>query len=176
MSAWLCEDEFLKQIACAGLVGKDDYHRPAYVMGKRGQELDDARLYPDEFASEVAILLRAENYRSLAARYQSRAESYFGDAAKAPPIRVTLGDLDRARLIPIGYAVKMLDCYEYQACEARDWFETLAYKVANELRRNLSRRTDHYEAAPWGDCFPFSQPAPELVSLYALARKTRTPR
>lgn len=172
MSAWLCSDTFIKQIVCTGLARRDDYYCMAYAMGKRGKEMEDARLYPDEFATEVAILLRAENYRSVNAHYAD-GETHFGDPLKADPLRITLGELEQCARIPIGYALKMLACYEYQACEASDWETTLAHKICGMIRRNLSDRTPGYEAAPWGDPFEFNAPAPYLISLTALANEGR---
>jgi hypothetical protein len=173
MSAWLCSDEFIAQIVCAGMHGNHSVDSIASAAGFYYDDRAEARVDQDGFASAIALILRAENYRSLYARYGDR--SFWSPLEEqAPPFKITLGQIEQARRIPLGYALKMLDCLQYQSCEARDWTETRAFKICDAIRGNLSSRVEGYNTdGAWGDPFPFAAPAPELIGLTKLARAPR---
>ena len=46
--------------------------------------------------------------------------------------------------------LKALQCYEYQACEPKDWQHTEAYAFCRELQNMLIQALHGYDPAPWG--------------------------
>lgn len=46
-------------------------------------------------------------------------------------------------------ALKLADCYEYQACETDDWSECEACAVVNAIRRHAITRVPGYAEAAW---------------------------
>ena len=45
---------------------------------------------------------------------------------------------------------KLIDCYEYQSCERKEWASTKACDFCHALRKRLIAKMDGYEDAPWG--------------------------
>ena len=50
----------------------------------------------------------------------------------------------------VGQIFKLLDCYEYQACEADTWEDSTAKKICEALRDAYCGRVAGYEDAKWG--------------------------
>mgnify|MGYP001575503402 CR=1 FL=1 len=46
--------------------------------------------------------------------------------------------------------LKVIDCYEYQACETPGWPDTEAFQFCETLRARLTSLLPGYDAAPWG--------------------------
>jgi hypothetical protein len=106
------------------------------------------------------VLLR-ENERSLRARYDDRADGYFGDEGLTAAF-VYAGPV---RGPGVAWLLKQLDCYAYQACEDAGWSVSEAKRLVDEIARQLAglsedeapaltldaiRASREYKAAPWG--------------------------
>jgi hypothetical protein len=148
MSAYVCHDDTFDYLASAtelwgrgvfgvsAAPGMPDVPAlmEAGVLGGERQKLTSGD------AEAIAQILRAENIRSVCARY--------GDdgAADAPYRfrRVPLRALDPAAVL------KSCDCLEYQSCETDDYHDTLAWRVLNAIRRLAIGHLPGYEKAPWG--------------------------
>lgn len=78
-------------------------------------------------APEVARILFAENVRSVDTRYNEENSSIFAYKASYN----TVSDKEVAQLI---------DSLEYQSCETGDYYETEAYKILCNMRKNLLQR------------------------------------
>lgn len=95
------------------------------------------RVAPDGMTpQQVGQMLWQTNYDSVNYRY-SESES-------APTYRHTETDQ------PIVARLKLLDSYEYQACERPDWKDSEAYAYCQRLRDALISALPGYEEAPWG--------------------------
>lgn len=97
-------------------------------------------------ATEVGIMLLAENVRSLEARYPDSADEWaklreviadYTYPTEAWVYRLTLGDV-----------VGCIGCYEYQACESGDWEDTEAWSFCHNLRHRLLEHAAKDQ--PWG--------------------------
>jgi hypothetical protein len=77
-------------------------------------------------AAKVAAILKAENIRSVNAKYGDNENPAY------------VFEYDRkARNRPVGNIIGALDCYEYQACETNDWHTSLAHEIIGDLRKHL---------------------------------------
>lgn len=96
-------------------------------------------------------LLR-ENLRSLAYRYGERhgfIQGTVDDFLAAYHFRSDY----RAFTMRPGAAVSVIKgthCYDYQACETPDYFETWAAAVMRNIRDDASHYLPGYDSAPWG--------------------------
>lgn len=50
----------------------------------------------------------------------------------------------------IGRVFRVIDCYEYQACDAPTWEISKAREFLDTLRSQLCARLPEYNEAPWG--------------------------
>lgn len=94
--------------------------------------------------NEIISTLENENARSLACRYPNDDHSF-------EPV----GETWKHCQLPILTAMevfKMLDCIEYQSCEAPDYWQTEAAGTISRLRSTVARRMlrGYEEAAGWG--------------------------
>lgn len=79
-----------------------------------------------ENAAKVAVILKAENVRSVNAKYRENQASAY------------VFEYDRsARKRPMGNIIGAMECYEYQACEAEDWDKSNALEIIQGLRKHL---------------------------------------
>lgn len=92
---------------------------------------------------QVCAILAQANLDSVAHRY--------GDDNQDPIyIKNCLRAAQNAPSASIGEMAKTLSCYEYQACEPDDFYESLAYKILTVCRVNLLRDIPEYaNAAGW---------------------------
>lgn len=91
----------------------------------------------DKALSDVGQILKDENYRSVNARYNEKELStqyQYKVANKYSPVEL----------------LKLCDCYDYQACKAGDYTETLACEVIDCIRRRLIKLLPGYDDAMWG--------------------------
>ena len=58
--------------------------------------------------------------------------------------------------------LKLIDCFDYQACEPPGWPDSEAYAFCDALRSRLIRELDGYDAAPWG--WPGKHDSPALAA------------
>lgn len=167
MSAFLCDDEHLKQLAAWLCCGNHDHiNRLAEHVGykyadwpKPGPDFVEA----DNLASFIATVLLRENERSLAAQY--------GDEMRGAKLTVTLGEVLRMERAELAAIAKAAACYEYQACESSDYDSTLAARIVAAIRARILTKLPGYEAANWGKPCVFERAAPEVVSLMSLASR-----
>lgn len=165
MSAFLCSDQTFTAVAGYFVRKYGDLARVRYTVGRFGEAADKA--YPakdgsmflppklcggwpdfekyatrEECAHVLASILRAENMRSLVARYAG-APYTRADA----PAADTFGD--RAAFSP-GAIFKLCHCIAYQSCESRDWETTVAHDILTTIGNTAARHTEGYDITPWG--------------------------
>jgi hypothetical protein len=122
MSAWLCNEEHIYEIA---------FH---YVRNCQQYTQSQNKL---SVPQAVKILWKANN-DSLASRY--------GD--DVTPMNL-LPDY-KPMVNNIFHMAKLVDCYMYQSCEFDEWEDSKAYKICESVKDSLLRNSPEYEAAPWG--------------------------
>lgn len=162
MSAYLCSDEHIRQLAAYLATDSQDLLRH-YSYNGVGSYGGNGFVQQTEFADAVAAILLAENYRSLSARYGDEEEPH-----KLEPI--TLGEIERMRTVTPGKMVNPIRCYHYQACESDDYERTMAYKIVGWLKDLLLKRIPGYEDGEWGTPVKFEKPAAEIISLFGMAK------
>jgi len=160
MSAFMCDDNHLKQLA-AWLVSKNqrrgDADRLARLCGMPAQSPE-----LDELASFIATILYRENERSLAARY--------GDEVSDEVLTVTLGEVFQIERADLAAIAKSAQCYRYQACETDDYDESMAERVIIQIEREVIRNLPGFEDANWGAPCQFDRPPAEVISLSSMMR------
>jgi hypothetical protein len=92
----------------------------------------------------IADILRAENVRSVRARYGAKAAEMFPDA----PVVLRPPSQRAPRLSPVA-AIKACDCYDYQACETPDYDKTTAAAIIRVIRSAAVAALPGYEEAAW---------------------------
>lgn len=120
MSAWLCSDEHIFEMA---------HYYIEHCQKWSGGVMS---------FKDAAELLYNENLESLAARY--------GD--EYPPI-VVPQDYEPV-VENIFHMAKMVGCYEYQSCEHDAWKESTAKEMCETILYYLMSNHPDYDAAPWG--------------------------
>lgn len=126
MSAFLCSNKHLSTIVRAAIPGS----------GVATFPYGDKRLT----RKELGQLLLDENIRSLKARYGDR----HGVIESETRFRMELVEYPD----PVA-AIKLINSYQYQACESDDWEQTEAYKVSEAIKDGLTRHLPGYDDAPW---------------------------
>jgi hypothetical protein len=93
-------------------------------------------------ASRLGELLLRENEASVNARYPND---------KTAPAPAYAYPFNRLPVKPIGAvaALKLVKCYEYQACEHDGWDASDAKKFCSHLTSSLINSLPGYDAAPW---------------------------
>lgn len=120
MSAWLCSDKHIFELAKYYVDHCQQYSRDKMSFREAAQEL------------------YKENCNSLAARY--------GD--EYPPIKVPANYIPTIR--NVFALAKQVDCYTYQACEHEEWEKSRAFKMCESIKYYLFSNHPDYDAAPWG--------------------------
>jgi hypothetical protein len=107
---------------------------------------DDMRRKTDaDYTFEVLL---KENQRSLGARYgadKAGIADWHGDVV--PLYRYTAQPMKIRKPVEI---IKLCNCYDYQACETDDYYESVAAKWIDGLRHHAISNLPGYEEAPWG--------------------------
>ena len=88
----------------------------------------------EDKSSLIKEELRLENMASLWARYPNDADLFWKDRSSEGfnqiyPHQVTMGQVLGA-----------LSCYEYQACESKDWENSFAYALCVGIRKNICQK------------------------------------
>jgi hypothetical protein len=129
MSAFLCSEEHLNLIVNSN-----------WVLGSR----------EDRF-----FLLLRENIRSLEARYPGSDFSpcEWGAGAVRYAYKYAVPDLTIRGLTKV---IKACDCYDYQSCEADDYYSTPAARFVHAVRGQCvasggEEEGPMYDSLPWGD-------------------------
>lgn len=94
--------------------------------------------------TDAGKMLMQENVRSFCFRYKETVEEnqWFVDTFTW---RQTAKDSMRT---PI-QIIKACDCYDYQACETSDYWDTPAAKLVSMIRKDAIRNLSGYEEAEW---------------------------
>lgn len=104
------------------------------TANRRGRTLTHAN------ASEVGLMLLAQNYASVNFRYAEKDDDF-------PMYRFReLPGIPSRHPVTV---LKALDGYEYQACETPDWEETEAHAFCQALRKRMIHKLPGYDDAPW---------------------------
>lgn len=133
MSAWLCSDLHLSVLAIYTVASRLD------LIGE-----SDEKLAVRE--RRVFCALKRENLASLAARYPSDRH------CDEPEETWRLDERARfkARELSKVAIIKLCHCYAYQACEHRDWADSLAKKQVDAIEAHAVQHLPGYDDAPWG--------------------------
>lgn len=136
MSAYIMNDDEINTIVSYFLDPNAAYGEGAWL---RLGESEWNNLNRDN-APKVAAILKAENIRSVNAKYGENDNPAY------------VFEYDRtASKRPIGNIIGALDCYEYQACEAEDWDKSLAHEIVQMLRKHLLKTIAEEEGTyTWG--------------------------
>lgn len=171
MSAYLCEDEHFRQLAawlCAG--SRDTLDRAKRISGYRDDEDGGPHyLKPEDLATFLARALKAENVRSLGARY-GEGDTDGANAFEAKFIKpLSLGEVERMRGVDGGKIHHSTRCLVYQSCEASDWETTTAAELTRLIYWEIGHRIacDGQEAI-WGQPCEFTAPPPQMLSIGAM--------
>lgn len=109
-----------------------------------GDPTDPDLIGADEY---LWSLIAAENVASYEARYRGeKCAPHMWDRRIVERASAHLRSMPDWR----AYAAKILDCYEYQACEHDEWEASKAARAIDGLRRQLLSSLPGYSAAPWG--------------------------
>jgi len=100
--------------------------------------------------SELAQILLNENYRSVNYRY--------AEAETAPAIQFQEVYAAAGRTWTPVEVLKLLACYDYQACECPDYAQSTAHVLVERLQYIAIHSLPGFDAAPWG-----IDPAPATV-------------
>ncbi len=98
------------------------------------------KLLGDFSAQQWTTELYQENVKSIEYRYPSEKEKYSKDIS----FQIDYYAVSRLRAIDI---LKMVACYEYQACEHQEWETSAAYKMCQRLKNYAVRNLPGYEEA-----------------------------
>lgn len=93
---------------------------------------------PDKFAQALADA----NVDSLRARYGEKSTelgTYYAHTYRTP-VHTTWSTVE---------VLKLMDCYDYQACEVPDYPDTVAGKLITQLRDILTSTLPGYQESPW---------------------------
>lgn len=104
-----------------------------------------ANVTPDQAGDMLTI----ENVRSITFRYPDTL-----DGGPLPGPTVAYWDEPFQFALPsrpptVVEALKLIDCFEYQACEHDEWSKSEAFRFCEALRRSLVGTLPGYDAAPW---------------------------
>jgi hypothetical protein len=102
-----------------------------------------------ETADAIGAMLIAENLASIHHRYPDTLE---GGPLPGPVAAYWEMDyvFERPNLAPTAIeGLKLINCYEYQACEHPGWPASEAQSFCHALRGRLIGRLDGYDAARW---------------------------
>lgn len=139
MSAYLCDDRHVNALISFAAQQENGSGLTYYFNG------ESIRVQSDHECQKAAEVLKAENLRSLAARYEDT------DTLKEQPITFERNFFMSWQ--PLKLAVQILkacDCYDYQACESDDYEQTEAHALVDGIRSRAIGSLPGYEEAEWG--------------------------
>lgn len=159
MSAYLVDPEHLHVMLWAGMERR--YTRYGPLSWCWGNPTDRAQL-DHHSADAVGQMLLDANAASVNTRYEE--DNAYVYQYQRPRYR----SWEPVELL------KAIDCYEYQACEVRDWPETQAFWFCQSLRKAIIRGIADYSDANTWDLTTSSMPLTEVKRLEAkIAQGTR---
>lgn len=119
-------------------------------------------------AQNVARLLARENIRSVTHRYPDSEDGHRAgpclkdaDIEEAAAIYAAHFIAKPQRLTPV-QVLSLCQCYDYQACECKDWRTTDAELQTERIRNAAIRDLPGYDEADWS----FDKQIPEIEALY----------
>ena len=167
MSCYIVENEHVKQLA--GYLCNQDYptiERLAINFAKGFErDLKTRMVESDKLATHFANALLAENYKSVAYRYDKQ-ENY--PPEEFDSVTVTLGEVLRANQIPAINILTAVECLEYQSCECPNWDDTYAKRICDAIRSLAIRRLPGKSTTNWGTPWVFERPASEVISISSM--------
>ncbi len=147
MSAFVMNKVEIDAIILAGLNIKQHANDDFCYFFKRGDE-QPWRVLTRETADAIGQVLVNENVRSVMGRYnEDKPTNLPGPTNAYWLIPYKLGE---TRIPTVVQAIKLVNCYEYQACESNDWKKTEAHAFCDYLKGHLIHCLPGYEDAPWG--------------------------
>jgi hypothetical protein len=90
---------------------------------------------------KLGQILVDQNYRSVNERYN--------ETNKSPRFVFKFNPLPMVALKNIVQIFKACDCYDYQACETDDYYDTKARSIIDEIRDHLISQLPGYDEAEW---------------------------
>ncbi len=167
MSAYIVEDDLIKALANY-LVSKQEsssskhWLRDALKLGTSVRFFED-----EEMATAIANMLLKENFRSVYARYTD-GPKIFGEFE---PLNIPLSEyVYKPNINPV-QILKMCDCYDYQACENDDYFETIAANAIQLIRKAAIKALPGYDDYEWGYTNP--NPVDSSVEVISISKMMR---
>ena len=150
MSAYLCDDRHLIQLAAYLFSGKPSDNRHYLYRLDPGETLGSSATAG---ASAAANILLKANLKSLHDRY--------GDAewSDGQELEVQSSDIYAMRESDPAKIAKAVKCYDYQACEATDWTESQAFEISGWIKNKILSRLPGYDDAEWGAPYPADRAA-----------------
>lgn len=92
---------------------------------------------------KAAQLLRGENHRSLRAKYGNRIEEEAGFSEADLRLPIFEKPLSPVQIL------KLCQCYDYQACESKDYGDTAAKSLVSAIKSAAIATLPGYEEAHW---------------------------
>lgn len=144
MSAFLLEDSHFIELAAALTQSATHYDMAKFIADPDG-------FLPEAYCTKIANILKAENVRSIQARYGDEDDN-------EPPIVVGYSRAMTRKVTNPVHIIKMCDCYDYQSCETDDYEQSIAYGLIRKLRREMIMSLPGYDDAPWSFVSPEKTP------------------
>jgi hypothetical protein len=146
MSAYIVNKAHIDALVLLGQRGPSD-RAPQYP----GDGWYGPYTYRDKTLDEIGTDLVCENVRSINARYPDTID----DPEHMPgPIEhywePTYTFNPKVKHPTTIEGLKLIACYEYQACEHAGWATSDAHDYCQSLRSALVSELPGYDAAPWG--------------------------
>lgn len=108
-------------------------------------------VYANGTPSELVFVLAKANYDSLVARY--------GEKCEPEPVREDYQFTPYTPFLPasagcytleqLGAIAKAVDCFEYQACEVKNWEGSPACRIVRAIQGAILERIPGYNGAEW---------------------------
>lgn len=136
MSAFLVSDKHIDE-----MLKFASAHRPASFGHPRvyhDNTIVMTLCMPDSL-DEAGQELVNQNYKSLTARYKDDDAPHSYKYQQRP-----FSDV----MSPVE-VIKLCDCYNYQACETLDYYDTLAYSISKTIREAAIDALPGYDDASW---------------------------
>lgn len=125
MSAFIVSDKHISALVSAGSLWGVKYFHSEMWRPIRGRE------------NEIGQILLNENYRSVNYRYSEDEQPHHFRHVPS---------LMKYSLLQI---IKACNCYNYQACETPDYYDTEAYSIVMAIREHAIHLLPGYEDAAW---------------------------
>lgn len=155
MSAYLCSPDTFDFLASAAIVFSHHRTNGIYNIYLRPEMPDVPALKSDgileEFttslnpisdADKIGAVLRAQNIRSIQARYPEGWDDMLDDGYAYRRVE--------SRHITPAAVLKSCACVRYQSCETADYSDTFAAHVLDTIEKLAVNALPGYDDAPWG--------------------------